>query len=379
MPAGAGASAEFGVYVHIPFCASRCDYCAFVTTVGRLDRANDYVDACLREIAAARNDGSFRTPTTVFFGGGTPSLLPTGLLTKLLEAIAAGEGAEITVEANPESASAGFLSEARRAGVTRISLGAQSFVPRVLEALGREHTVGSIERAVSLIGEIGFPTFNLDLIYGTVAESDEDLEETLRSALALQPSPPHLSAYALTVEAGTPLSRQPDRHPDDDVLARRYEMVDSRLELSGLRWYEISNWARPGHECRHNLACWRGAEYRGIGCAAHSHVDGRRFANVSSVERYISYVNAGQNTVAFEERLDERGRALEQLELSLRTRDGVPLRALPPDDSLAGLVHNEDGRVVLTRRGRLLANEVALRLQTGEISSVGALRGDQFA
>ena len=269
----------------------------------------------------------------------------------------------MTVEANPESATVDFLKEARRAGVTRISLGAQSLVPHVLEGLGREHTVGSVERAVSLIGEIGFATFSLDVIYGAVAERDDDLEETLQAVLALRPSPTHVSAYALTVEAGTPLSRQPDRHPDDDVLALRYEMIDDRLERAGLRWYEISNWARPGYECRHNLACWRGGEYLGIGCAAHSHIDGRRFANVASLERYIAYVKGGRSAVAFEERLSSKGRTIEKLELALRTREGVPDWALPEDPDLADLVEHKRGRVVLTRHGRLLANEVAMRLR----------------
>ena len=358
--------AEFGVYVHIPFCAHRCGYCAFVTSVGKLDLAADYVDACIPDINRAKAEGTLRRPTTVFIGGGTPSLLPRGLIARLLGAIDAAPFAEVTVEANPESATPAFFAEARRAGVTRISLGAQSLAPHVLSDLDRAHTPGSVARAVIGIGEAGFSTFNLDLIYGSVAESDADLATTLDEALALEPSPPHLSAYALTVEVGTPLSRDPARHPNDDVLANRYEIVDDRLEAAGLHWYEISNWARPGHECRHNLACWRGAEYLGFGCAAHSHFDSRRFANVSSPERYIERVRDGRSPVAWSERLGHDERAIELLELALRTRDGVPAEAIDEGDPLLGdLVRFDNGRAMLTRRGRLLANEVAIRLRVG--------------
>lgn len=362
LSAGQG-DTEFGVYVHFPFCARRCGYCAFVTTVGKLDLAPAYVDAVIADIARARADGVYRAPTTVFFGGGTPSLLPPGCLERLLSAIAPGAGAEVTVEANPESATDQFFAEALRAGVTRISLGAQSLAPHVLADLDREHTAGSVAQAVRRVGEAGFATFNVDLIYGSVAESDADLRTTLDGVLSLEPSPPHVSAYALTVETGTPLSRDQTRHPDEDVLALRYEVVDDRLGAAGLGWYEISNWARPGHECRHNLACWSGAEYLGFGCAAHSHFDGRRFANVASPERYIARVHEGRSPVAFEERLDDDARAVELLELELRTKNGVPWAALGADPAIADLVERSGNRAVLTRRGRLLANEVALRLR----------------
>ena len=362
MAPGASGDEEFGVYVHVPFCAARCGYCAFVTTVGKIDLAPAYVDAVITELGRARKDGSLRSPTTVFIGGGTPSLLPAGCLERLLEAIAPLPGAEVTVEANPESASAGFLAEAKRGGVTRISLGAQSLVPAVLADLDREHTTGTVGRAVAAVAEAGFETFNLDLIYGSVAESDADWSTTLEGVLALDPSPPHISAYALTVEAGTPLAKDRARHPDEDVQARRYEMVDDRLGRAGLSWYEVSNWAKPGHECRHNRACWQGAEYLGFGCAAHSHLDGRRFSNVTSAERYMARIAAGRSAVAWQERLAPNARQLELLELELRTRDGVPEEALPEDTMLDGLVERRNGRVFLTRRGRLLANEVAIRL-----------------
>ncbi|MGA8296208.1 MAG: radical SAM family heme chaperone HemW [Acidimicrobiales bacterium] len=354
---------DFGVYVHIPFCASRCDYCAFVTNVGKLDRADAYVAAVVREIEGARSSGRWRIPSTVFVGGGTPSLLPKGALAQVLAAIDAPVGAEVTVEANPESATRWFLEEARGSGVTRISLGAQSFVEHVRVGLGRQGDAAAIPRAVREIGALGFPSFNVDLIYGAPAERDEDFEETLDALLALEPTPPHVSGYALTVEAGTPLSRDPSRHPDDDVLARRYEAIDDRLEAAGYRWYEISNWAKPGHECQHNVSCWHGGEYLGFGCAAHGHFDGERFANVASFERYITRVNDGYSPVAWRERLGETERVVERLELALRTRDGVPNDALFDDPALDGLVARTARHAVLTRRGRLLANEVTLRLR----------------
>lgn len=356
------AATDFGVYVHIPFCASRCDYCAFVTTVGTLHRAEAYVDAVVRDVARARRSSSWRTPTSVYVGGGTPSLLPRGSLARILATIGAPREAEVTVEANPESATGPFLEEARASGVTRVSLGAQSFVPHVLEGLGRHHGISSVASAVRSIGELGFASFNLDLIYGAVTESDDDLHRSLDALLSLEPRPPHVSAYALTVEAGTPLARDPARHPDDDVCARRYEIIDDRLEDAGYHWYEISNWSRPGHECRHNLSCWRGGEYLGFGCAAHSHFDGERFANVASFERYIARVEARRSPVAWRERLADDERTIEHLGLALRTSDGVPNETLPDDPAIDGLVRRIGQSAVLTRRGRLLANEVTLRL-----------------
>jgi len=358
-----GVTGEFGVYVHIPFCTHRCDYCAFATWTGRSALVEPYVAACITEIRRAQAVGPWRPATSVYVGGGTPSLLPPALLTRLLDAIEQAPGAEVTVEANPETTTGEFLRAARAAGVTRISLGVQSLVTRVLADLGRRHSPGSVARAVGLVGETGFATYNVDVVYGSVAESDDDLAATLDGLLAFDPAPPHVSAYALTVEPGTPLARDPARHPDDDIEADRYELVDEMLGAAGLDCYEISNWARPGHECRHNLACWHGADYLGFGCAAHSHVAGHRFANVASPGRYIDRVRDGLPAVAMSERLDPAARELESLQLALRTRDGVPAAALPDSDELAGLVERRAGRAVLTRRGRLLANEIAIRLQ----------------
>jgi oxygen-independent coproporphyrinogen-3 oxidase len=233
-------------------------------------------------------------------------------------------------------------------------------MPHVLAALGRTHDPDNVHRAVAGIRAAGFTTFNMDLIYGSVGESLADWERTLSEALALDP--PHVSAYGLTVEAGTPLAADASRHPDDDLQADDYVAADDALVARGLVSYEISNWARPGHECRHNLLYWLQGDYRGFGCAAHSHERGRRFWNVRTPERYLDMVERGEQPLGGQEVLDGETRALEGLQLALRMRDGVPSGALPTDD-LDGLVEVRGDRVVLTRAGRLLANEVALRLR----------------
>jgi oxygen-independent coproporphyrinogen-3 oxidase len=252
-----------------------------------------------------------------------------------------------------------MLAAYRDAGVTRISLGVQSMVPHVLAALGRDHDVASVARSVGLIRDAGFESFNLDLIFGAVGESIDDWRRSVDAVLALAPS--HVSAYALTVEPGTPLAHEPARFPDDDDQADKYEIVDQALGSAGLDNYEISNWAKPGHECRHNLLYWTQGDYRGFGCAAHSHQAGRRYWNVRTPERYIALVDNGASPIAGEELLDDDARRREGLVLSLRTRNGVPAEVVP--DGVAELVApSVDGRVALTRKGRLLANEVALHI-----------------
>jgi putative oxygen-independent coproporphyrinogen III oxidase len=358
--------APFGVYVHVPFCARRCDYCAFATWTDRHHLMGAYAGACMTELDAAVA-GGMAPATSVFFGGGTPSLLPAELLVAILGRVPVAVGAEVTVECNPDTVNGGLLESYVAAGVTRISLGVQSMVPHVLVGLGRAHDPAAVTRAVRLVDAAGFATFNIDLIFGTVGESDADWATTLEAALALDP--PHVSAYALTVEAGTPLGADPARHPDDDVQAARYETTDSVLAAAGLANYEISNWARPGHECRHNLLYWSQGEYRGIGCAAHSHVGGRRWWNLRTPERYIAAVESGASPIAGCVELDEAARRREALQLGLRTRRGIALDALDEAamaelDPLTGhgLIERHDERVVLTRAGRLLANEVAVRL-----------------
>jgi oxygen-independent coproporphyrinogen-3 oxidase len=353
----------FGVYLHIPFCARRCDDCAFATWTDRHHLLSAYAAACRRELAEAR----LAPATSVFIGGGTPSQLPAELLCALLDAVERTAGCEVTVECNPQDASAPSLAALRRAGVTRVSFGVQSMVPHVLAALGREQRPADAVRAVGLALDAGFASFNVDLIYGAVGERVDDWVRTLDAVLALDP--PHVSAYALTVEPGTPLAPDVARHPDGDDQADKYLLGDAVLGAAGLRSYEISNWARPGHECRHNLLYWAQGDYRGIGCAAHSHLNGRRWWNVRTPERYIAAVEAGRSPVAGDEVLDAEARRLERLQLSFRTRVGVPAAALGDDDGLDdfdgldGLVARRGGRAVLTPQGRLLANEVALRLR----------------
>jgi oxygen-independent coproporphyrinogen-3 oxidase len=213
---------------------------------------------------------------------------------------------------------------------------------------------------VAAVRAVDMPTWNLDIIYGGAGESLADWQRTVQAVVALDP--PHVSAYALTVEAGTPLAAQPERHPDDDDLADKYEAVDDLLVAAGLANYEVSNWARPGHECRHNRLYWLQGDYLGFGSAAHSHRSGRRWWNVRTPERYIAAVQAGEPTEAAGETLDDETRRLEGLQLAVRMREGIPVEALDLTD-LDGLVHREGDRVVLTRSGRLLANEVSLRLR----------------
>jgi putative oxygen-independent coproporphyrinogen III oxidase len=349
----------FGVYVHIPFCRAKCDYCAFATWVDRHHLTDAYVASVLEDIRRAIDNG-MPAATSVFVGGGTPSLLPAELLAGLLAAIPTAAAAEVTVECNPDDVTGELMQAYAEGGVTRISLGVQSMAAHVLGSLGRTHDRRNVERAVAAIREAGLPTFNLDLIYGAAGETLADWTTTVESVLALDP--PHVSAYALTIEPGTPLASQPDRHPDEDDQADKYELVDSLLTAAGMENYEISNWARPGHECRHNLLYWRQQNYRGFGCAAHSHEEGRRWWNVRTPDRHIELVRAGASVEAAGETLDAPTREFERLELMLRMRDGVPIDALE-GEALPGLVERHDERWVLTRRGRLMANAVSLHLR----------------
>lgn len=358
---------EFGVYVHVPFCARRCDYCAFATWTDRHHLMSEYARACVDELELAARVEGLPPASSVFFGGGTPSLLPAAALCRILGAIELAPGAEVTVECNPETVTAPLLEAYRAGGVTRISLGVQSMVDHVLAGLGREHDPASVTRAARLVGDTGFESYNVDVIYGGAGETDGDWRRTISGILDLDPSPPHVSAYALTVEPGTPLWHDAARHPDDDAQAQRYEIADELLGAAGLHWYEISNWARPGHECRHNLLYWSQGDYRGIGCAAHSHRSGHRFWNVRTPERYLASIAAAGGmpipALGGEEHLGEDDRSLEALQLAVRTRGGVPAWAVPEEVDLEPLLRRAGGRAVLTRQGRLLANEVAIRLR----------------
>jgi len=356
------AVAPFGVYVHIPFCRSRCDYCAFATYTDRDHLMEAYTAACITEVERALGTEGIPPATSVFFGGGTPSRLDAELLTSILDAIPRAGGAEVTVECNPEDAEPERLAAYRRGGVTRISLGVQSTVPHVLGGLGRRHGHQAVASAARAVAGAGFESWGVDLIIGGAGETDDDWEQSLHDVLELASAPPHISAYSLTVEPGTPLATQPDRHPDEDVQAGRYEMAEEILSAAGYRWEEISNWSLPGHACRHNRLYWDQGEYRGIGSAAHSHRDGRRWWNVRTPDRFVKEIEAGRSATAGEEVLTFEQRRFEALALGLRTPDGVPGGSLPDDPDLEGLVDRVEGRAVLTVRGRLLANAVTTRL-----------------
>jgi len=351
----------FGVYLHVPFCAARCDYCAFATWTDRDVLMEDYARACVAELRRAYRVEDVPEATSLYVGGGTPSRLAPDTLAEVLGAVALAPGAEVTVECNPEDASAGRFARWRRAGVNRVSFGVQAMVPHVLAALGRRHGTTQAARAVSLAGEAGFEV-SVDLILGAAAETDADAAASVEAVLGLDPRPAHVSAYLLSVEPGTPLAADPARHPDDDASARRYELVDAALADAGLRWYEVSNWAVPGHECRHNRLYWAQGDYRGIGCAAHSHRRGRRWWNLRTPERYIAAVRSGAPVTAGEEVLTDEQVRFERLALALRTAEGVPAWALPDDPALDRLVRRSPERAVLTVAGRLLANEVTTRL-----------------
>jgi oxygen-independent coproporphyrinogen-3 oxidase len=357
---GHHATVNFGVYVHVPFCRHKCDYCAFATWTDRASLVPRYLEACRRQVADAVADG-LPPVTSVFVGGGTPSLVPPADLMAVLAPLPLADGAEVTVESNPDDVTDDLVAAYRDGGVTRMSFGVQSMVPSVLAGLGRTHDPDNVRRSVASARRHGLAC-NLDLIYGAAGETLAQWATTVDEVVALTPD--HVSAYALTVEAGTPLAADAARHPDDDDQADKYLLVTDRMEAAGYRWYEISNWARPGHECRHNALYWSQGEYLAVGCAAHGHRDGRRYWNLRTPERFIDAVENGRSPEAGSEVLPVGERRVEGLQLAIRTLDGVA--GVDVDDdllaSLDGLVDRRGDRVVLTPRGRLLANEVAIRL-----------------
>jgi len=322
-----------------------------------------YVEAVCVDIERTFESCPDRLATSVFFGGGTPSLLPAADLVRILAAVPLVPGAEVTVECNPDTVDLEMFETYVAGGVNRISFGVQSMVPEVLAALGRTHDPASVEVGVRLARAAGITRLNLDLIYGGAGESLDQWRQTHAATIDLYPD--HVSAYALTVEAGTPLAEDPSRHPDDDDQADKYLIADELLSAAGLANYEISNWAIPGQECQHNLLYWSQGEYFGFGCAAHAHVDGRRWWNLRTPDRYIAAVSAGGSVEASAEELDPESRRIEALQLALRTSYGVPVSSLSHEDreELGPLLVERDGRLHLSLEGRLLANEVAVRLR----------------
>ena len=364
----------FGIYVHVPFCATRCGYCDFNTyTASELgDSTPDGWLAALRtELALAADGVGGVAVDTVFVGGGTPSLLGAARLAEVLDAIRAhftlASDAEITTEANPESTTPGFFTGIRAAGYTRVSLGMQSSSARVLATLDRTHTPGRAMAAAREARDAGFTHVSIDLIYGTPGESDDDLLASVDAALAAGVD--HVSAYALVVEEGTALARRVRRgelpRPDDDVLARRYELIDRRLSAAGLRWYEVSNWSVPGGECRHNLGYWNGGQWWGAGPGAHGFVGDLRWWNVKHPRAYAEQLGGGAVAIAGFEQLDARARHLEEVMLGIRLRSGLAVEALTATERERAARAIADAtviavgdRLILTDRGRLLADAV---------------------
>lgn len=381
------AERNFGVYLHVPFCRVRCGYCDFNTYTAaelRGTKRSDYAGQAMREVALAADVlGEAGLPerpaSTVFFGGGTPTLLPVTDLAAMLAAVRDTWGlvpdAEVTTEANPDSVDAAYLQALRAAGFTRVSFGMQSAVPHVLATLERTHDPERIPLVVRWARDAGLDV-SLDLIYNTPGESLGDWRASLEAAIAEQPD--HLSAYSLIVEDGTKLARQIRRgevaQPDDDLAAEQYELADRMLSDAGYAWYEVSNWARGDeHRSRHNLAYWQGHDWWGVGPGAHSHVGGVRWWNVKHPAAYAERILAGRSPAAGRETLDADTRRVERVLLATRIREGLPTAELTDAGRTAvagliadGLIVPADalrGRVVLTLRGRLLADAVVRALE----------------
>lgn len=372
---------SFGVYLHVPFCATRCGYCDFNTyTPGQLGSGatqGDYLDAIVAELemAVVKHPELARGADTVFIGGGTPSMLGANGLRRLLDGVRNSFGladdAEVTTESNPESTSPEFFEGLAEAGFTRVSLGMQSAVPHVLATLDRTHTPGRPAAAVAEARAAGFEHINLDVIYGTPGESMADLDTTLEAVLATEVD--HVSAYSLIVEPGTAMARKVRRGelpmPDDDDLADRYERIDVALSQAGFDWYEVSNWAKPGGQCRHNMLYWRDGNWWGAGPGAHSHLDGTRFYNVKHPARYAATISGGELPVKDSEKLTAEDRHTEKIMLGLRLAEGIEANLLGEDElgkarrqAEAGMVEFVSGeggqRIQLTNRGRLLADAI---------------------
>lgn len=361
-----------GLYVHVPFCVTRCGYCDFNAYADLGHLARRYVEALRAEADRAAPEWDGDTFASIYLGGGTPTTLEPAVLGELLgdlrEKFDVIPEAEITTEANPDTVGERSLAALRSAGVTRLSLGVQSFDPSVLEALERVHPPESARRAYRAARAAGFDSVNLDLIYGARGETPESWERTLREAVSLGPD--HLSCYALTVEPSTPLGRKVALGvvppPDPDLQADLYDMACEVLAAAGYRHYEVSNWARPGHESLHNLGYWSHRPYLGLGAGAHSHRDGRRWWNVRPPGRYIALVLGGGTPTGGEESPGPVEARLERILLEVRQADGLPAGDLPRDraDELVarGLATVSGGRFALTERGMFLANDVVLAL-----------------
>ena len=377
---------ELGLYLHVPFCTSRCGYCDFNTyTADELgpgaSRAT-YLDTALAGLRLAQSvlGDAVRPISMLFVGGGTPTLLPASDFARFLEVVRAEfgivDGAELSIESNPESVDAIGLEQLRAAGFNRISFGMQSANTTVLKALDRKHSPGRVQHAVEEAKDAGFAHVNVDLIYGAPGETDERWQQSLDAALEVAPD--HISAYALIVEDGTALGAQVARGDvavaNDDVMAHRYVMADESFSAAGMQWYEVSNWAKPGGQCQHNLGYWTSQDWWGIGPGAHSHIGGVRWWNVKHPATYAKALNAGVSPAAAREILTPEQQVDETVLLGLRLASGLAVESLSSSGQervaeavTEGLLdpHAFDaGRAVLTLRGRLLADRLAVELLT---------------
>jgi putative oxygen-independent coproporphyrinogen III oxidase len=361
-----------GIYVHVPFCLTRCGYCDFNAYAGLDHLASRYVAALLAEAELAAPAWEGVEVVSVFLGGGTPTTLEiadlNALLARLSSVFAVAPDAEVTIEANPDTVDEAKLAGLLQAGYGRLSIGAQSFDRSVLSALERVHQPESVRRAFRAARAVGHDNVNLDLIYGAAGETVGSWERTLEGAIALAPE--HVSAYALTIEPATPLGRAVERGdvpaPDPDLQAEMFETACRMLGGAGYGHYEVSNWAKPGYECRHNLGYWERRPYVGLGAGAHGYGDGRRTWNVRPPEEYLRLVEAGELPVGGFEELEPADAYLEEVFLRLRILQGIPSSWI--DDGReepyveSGLLRRDDGHLVPTERGMLLLNELVLGL-----------------
>ena len=364
------------LYIHLPWCLKKCPYCDFNSHEAReaMPEAR-YVAALMTDLESALPSIWGRKLSTIFFGGGTPTLLPAGhlgvVVREITETFGATADVEVTTEANPESVTPAYFENLRANGFTRVSIGMQSAIPHVLRVLDRKHRPGRPEQAVAEARAAGFAHVNVDLIYGAPYETEADWQASLDAAIASGAD--HVSAYALVVEEGTALARQVAAGvvppPDDDVLADRYVQADETLAAAGLKWYEVSNWARTeADRCRHNELYWQGANWWGLGPGAHSHVGGVRWWNVKHPTRYAALATSGRSPAAGRELLDAAATRTEALMLGIRMRSGLALEQLSPAGQAKGAQQVRwglldgaawhRGRAVLTQRGRLLADAV---------------------
>ena len=374
-------SRRLSFYIHIPYCVKRCGYCDFNTyTPSELmgpdleSVSKNYISAVLKEIELAQKTVGAAEVPSIFFGGGTPSLMPAAELARVIQEIRdrfeLSPDIEITIEVNPDSVSLDFLEKMRQAGANRISMGMQSAVPHVLKVLDRTHNPENVSTAVEKARKAGFEHVSVDLIYGAPGESVSDWQQSVTSALQLPID--HISAYALIIEKGTKLAAQISRGevqmPPDEETAEKYLIADSAFEAAGFNWYELSNWSKPGGQCRHNIAYWNGSMWWGVGPGAHSYFDNRRWWNVKHPVTYQQKINAGESPVQSEEILSEENLADEYLMLQIRRREGIPHRNLKDSQVSRAAEYVDSGhldqaewtaqKLVLTQQGRLIADRI---------------------